>query len=575
MEFNRKQNIEKKIKEKYANLSEFFIEMTRIAYPDYNPYGYYQKNKGNYSKALSGERSFKEREIIAMEELLLTSFSDLLTNENKTFLYRGIRYLAFTDDLERAKSVESNLLKELKYDEYGKTLLDYVLEYKAKKIFRVLIEEDKLKAFANYTSFTFFNGCITTGNNNKIIEKEIIKFVFELNDKSLLDKLFKNNELYKLLIDTKGSLFNFDFFEELLKHEDLVLSLINEDPQIYSFKETNIRSTDIEGKGIYINRLIGILLSDYITLFKDNEKLLIKILNKAIQVNELVINYINGNKLVVSDFTREGFIKNGNMVIASAYVININEDLYFSDECKLLIEKLNLHSDELSLLNKTFQDGLSNSGVIIKNGQVIKKSSKNFHEYDFLNFMASKHYQKVPIYFETINNQDHFSFIEGQRRSFPAKCNEEEIKEIVVALKEMHDLEKGLFEEGQVYVHGNLSPQNTIYKENKLVGIIERDNCYVGEPYFDFIYVFWTWSNIGSYYRDNEHLFHLLLKMIEEYNPNERFKTNFASKIIDVMDEKLCKTDIKNKDCEKIFQWVKRSQCWVELYRNKIAEFIG
>lgn len=575
MEFNRKQNIENKIKEKYANLSEFFIKMTRIAYPDFNPYEYYQKNKGNYSKALSGERSFKEKEIIAMEELLLTSFSDLLTNEHKMFLYRGIRYLAHTDDPERAKSVDGSLLEKLKYDEYDKTLLDYVLEYKAKKIFRVLIEEDKLKAFANYTSFTFFNGCITTGNNNKIIEKEIIKFVFELNDKSILDKLFKNNELYKLRIDTKGSLFNYDFFEELLKHEDLVLSLISEDPQIYSFKETNIRSTDNERKGIYVNRLIGILLSDYITLFKDNEKLLIKILNKAIQVNELVINYLNENKLVVSDFTKEGFIKNGNMVIASAYVISIKEDLYFSDECKLLIEKLNLHSDELSLLNKTFQDGLSNSGVIIKNGQVIKKSSKNFHEYNFLNFMASKHYQKVPIYFETINNQDHFSFIEGQRRSFPAKCNEEEIKEIVVALKEMHDLEKGLFEEGQVYVHGNLSPQNTIYKENKLVGIIERDNCYVGEPYFDFIYVFWTWSNIGSYYRDNEHLFHLLLKMIEAYNPNERFKTNFASKIIDVMDEKLCKTDIKNKDYEKIFQWVKRSQCWVELYRNKIAEFIG
>ena len=40
MELNRKQNIENKIKEKYANLSEFFIEMTRIAYPDYNPYEY-------------------------------------------------------------------------------------------------------------------------------------------------------------------------------------------------------------------------------------------------------------------------------------------------------------------------------------------------------------------------------------------------------------------------------------------------------------------------------------------------------------------------------------------------------
>ena len=575
MEFNRKQNIENKIKEKYANLSEFFIEMTRIAYPDYNPYEYYKKNKGNYSKALSGERTFKEREIIAMEELLLTSFSDLLNDEHNMFVKSGLRYLAYTDDPERAKSVDRNLLEKLKYDEYDKTLLDYVLEYKAKKIFRFLIEEDKLKAFANYTSFTFFDGCITTGNNNKIIEKEIIKFVFELNDKSILDKLFKNNELYRLIIDTKGSLFNYDFFEELLKHEDLVLSLINEDAQIYSFKETNIRSTDIEEKGIYVNRLIGILLSDYITLFKDNEKLLIKILNKAIQVNELVINYINGNKLVVSDFTREGFIKNGNMVIASAYVINIKEDLYFSDECKLLIEKLNLHNDELSLLNKTFQDGLSNSGVVIKNGQVIKKSSKNFHEYDFLNFMASKHYQKVPIYFETINNHDYFSFIEGQRRSFPAKCNEEEIKEIVVVLKEMHGLEKGLFEDGQVYVHGNLSPQNIIYKENKLVGIIERDNCYVGEPYLDFIYVFWTWSNIGSYYRDNEHLFDLLLKMIEAYNPDERFRVNFANKIIDVMEEKLCKTDVKNKDYEKVFQWVKRSQCWVELYRNKITEFIG
>ena len=63
--------------------------------------------------------------------------------------------------------------------------------------------------------------------------------------------------------------------------------------------------------------------------------------------------------------------------------------------------------------------------------------------------------------------------------------------------------------------------------------------------------------------------------MIESYNPDERFKNDFANKIIDVMEEKLRKTDLKNKDYEKVFQWVKRSECWVELYRNKITEFIG
>lgn len=107
------------------------------------------------------------------------------------------------------------------------------------------------------------------------------------------------------------------------------------------------------------------------------------------------------------------------------------------------------------------------------------------------------------------------------------------------------------------------------------LGVLDINPNILNCSYFIKDCIIWTWSNIGSYYRDNECLFDLLLKMIEAYNPDERFKTNFANKMIDVMEEKLRKTDLKNKDYEKVFQWVKRSQCWVELYRNKITEFIG
>lgn len=45
--------------------------------------------------------------------------------------------------------------------------------------------------------------------------------------------------------------------------------------------------------------------------------------------------------------------------------------------------------------------------------------------------------------------------------------------------------------------------------------------------------------------------------------------------MIDVMEERLKNTNKKSKDYERIFTWVKESEIWVELYRDKIKEEIG
>ena len=188
--------------------------------------------------------------------------------------------------------------------------------------------------------------------------------------------------------------------------------------------------------------------------------------------------------------------------------------------------------------------------------------------------MAENGYAKSPRYLGAKNGKDLFTYIKGKTIAYTHEMSKAAIVEITNELKAINTISKKYLED-KVYVHGDLGAQNVVFNDSKIAGIIDWDNTFIGEEYDDFIYVFWTWANVGNLQRNDERMFGLLKIMIDTYQPDNKFLSNFPDKIWQRMERKLMSTPVGSKTHSRIFDWVKWSQQWVEKYNNRISHEIG
>lgn len=122
-------------------------------------YKFANNEKSNFSKMLKGERPLKYEFIIPLEKIFGVSLARLMDEdayklpiekENVPF-NKGFRYYAYLDDPQLYKN-EFNLLMATdgksiitQTDEFGKTFLDYVVEYHSVNGVRYLYEEYGIK----------------------------------------------------------------------------------------------------------------------------------------------------------------------------------------------------------------------------------------------------------------------------------------------------------------------------------------------------------------------------------------------------------------------------------------------
>ena len=133
-------------------------------------YKFAKREKSNFSKMLKGERPLKYDFIIPLEKIFGISLARLLEEdayklpvekENVPF-NKGFRYYAYLDDPKLYKEEFDLLLAKdgksilTQTDEFGKTFLDYVVEYHSVNGVRYLHDEYgiKLKWYHNQFEFT-------------------------------------------------------------------------------------------------------------------------------------------------------------------------------------------------------------------------------------------------------------------------------------------------------------------------------------------------------------------------------------------------------------------------------------
>lgn len=112
-----------------------------------------ERKKGNFSKMLSGKRKFTYDYIIAMEKIFKVPMAFIVEDisyEQKQFTKKGLQYVAITNTYGQFVSLgndknKSGSLVIYNLDEYGKTLIDYIIEYDAVEGVRYLYKEHQLK----------------------------------------------------------------------------------------------------------------------------------------------------------------------------------------------------------------------------------------------------------------------------------------------------------------------------------------------------------------------------------------------------------------------------------------------
>ena len=66
-----------------------------------------------------------------------------------------------------------------------------------------------------------------------------------------------------------------------------------------------------------------------------------------------------------------------------------------------------------------------------------------------------------------------------------------QLNDFMQIIKQMHDLTEKISPQGKVICHNDLSPCNTVFRNNHPVGIIDWDSAAYGERWEDLTYILW------------------------------------------------------------------------------------
>lgn len=264
-------------------------------------YEFAKKEKSNFSKMLKGTRSLKYDFIIPLEKIFGVSLARLLyedayklpvEKENVPF-NKGFRYYAYLDDPKLYKDEFDVLLANdgrsilTQNDEFGKTFLDYVVEYHSVNGVRYLHDEYgiKLKWFHNNFEFKKGKGITWINFENSI---EFARLVASMNDVELFNDIYDSYDMFF----TNGHyapddciFCQADFFEIMLDNDGLFHSIFEKKP--YELKLSNLARKEKQVDSITyhsINPIINNCLR-YALKHLDKYK------HRAIDILEFGINY--------------------------------------------------------------------------------------------------------------------------------------------------------------------------------------------------------------------------------------------------------------------------------------------
>ena len=272
-------------------------------------YEFAEKEKSNFSKMLKGERPLKYEFIIPLEKIFGVSLARLLEEDayklpvekDNVPFNKGFRYYAYLDDPKLYKEEFNLLLAEdgssilTQTDEFGKTFLDYVVEYHSVNGVRYLHDEYgiKLKWYHNQFGFRKEKGIMWIHFENCI---EFARLVASMNDIELFNDIYDSYNMFF----TNGHygagnciFCQSEYLEIMLDNDDLFNSIFIIKP--YELKLGNIskRKKQVDSITYYsINPIINNCLRYALKHLDKYKHRAIDMLNFGIKHNRRIANEI-------------------------------------------------------------------------------------------------------------------------------------------------------------------------------------------------------------------------------------------------------------------------------------------
>lgn len=265
-------------------------------------YEFANKEKSNFSKMLKGVRPLKYEFIIPLEKIFGISLARLVDEdayklpvekENVPF-NKGFRYYAYLDDPQLYKT-EFNLLltndgKSIltQTDEFGKTFLDYVVEYHSVNGVRYLHEEYgiKLKWFHNEFEFRKDKGIIWINFQNSM---EFARLVASMKDTELFNSIYDSYNMFFACgyYDVGNCIFcQSDYLELILDNDDLFRSIFEEKPYLFELSNSAKRKKQVKSIEYHsINPIINYCLRHALRNLDKYKQRAIEILKFGIEYN--------------------------------------------------------------------------------------------------------------------------------------------------------------------------------------------------------------------------------------------------------------------------------------------------
>lgn len=264
-------------------------------------YEFSKKERYNFSKMLKGERPLKNEFIIPLEKIFGVSLSRLLDEDayklpiekENILLIKGIRYYAWKDDYNLYKNeAESYLHKDgssmfMHMDEFGKSIIDYLIEYQSVNGIRYLYDTYDIKYNGYFNQLDFNN---KTAYFMPFDTIGFARLVVSMNDVDMFNNIF---DTYKRFVTNghfgENTIFmSYDFFEIILDNELIFDSLFEEKEYTYKFKDEVVRFSSI-------NPIINGVLNCSLKNLSKYKNQALKILKYGMNNNKKIVEYYQNN----------------------------------------------------------------------------------------------------------------------------------------------------------------------------------------------------------------------------------------------------------------------------------------
>lgn len=535
-----------------------------------------EREKGNFTKMLNGERELNSKYYIPIERIFDVRIADLLSDDaniKPSYRNRGLRYTAAANTYEEfanlaAETSDGDHSVIFNTDEYDKNIFDYIIEFRATNGIKYLVDEFSLRyEYLGTPCFSRDNThCFCSGEN---IDK-IADVLFEADDGKTFTSLFYAYDTLSNYYDDQRQIYGKEsFIKKILDSTDIFSKYLTS--ATYTLSEINHGFQNNNHSGIFINPILNKLLE---SAFDDPKKYadkIIAILNYGIENNPKVIataiecDETGSNTFEIKD---NGSVELRN--ISCGCVIVIKDDYINTDIASEIKEKISQIKEinNRILIRETVDFFGTKRLQRNKSGNVIKRHTDNFIEYE----MYAK-FKDVDLPISRLLSAkegiDEFAAYKGQNNLY--KYTPNMIAEIAKFLKKLH-IESAKILNGQVYVHGNINGENLYFEGDSLECVANWDDCHIGDVYEDLFGLILNFSGVADKFRNNEDVFETIVYIFEIYGANKEF----IEKVIDhfkenikVLASKLCfdsEHDIKK------YEKLKWCETFFDIYSEQLIE---